>query len=211
MRGMHGLACALVAAMGATATNGSFLHFDLNGVEARADAAFDGVTHSGTVALFMAPATHLSAMERDSVSLATSGSLAWLSGEIRLESGVVTGGFIEFAMDLGEVYAATIVGHSGRVNPQAGAGFRIDGLTEQGGFAGLVGGELFGGAAVMDPSKTGSSLPMSGSFLLHGYGPDIHGRDGLVDLDVYAQAIVPAPGAGAIALVGLGLATRRRR
>jgi hypothetical protein len=208
---MQGLACALVAGLVATAANGSFLHFDLNGVGARAGEAFDGATHTGVIELFMPLGAHLNTLERDGVSLATTGSLASLSGEIRLTAGVVTGGFVEFAMDLGEAYAATIVDGSGAVNTQAGAGFRIDGLTEGGGFAGLIGGETFAGATVMDPSKSGTTLPMDGSFLLHGFGPDASGWDGLVDLDIYAQAIVPAPGAGALALFGLALGNRRKR
>ena len=212
MRATYGIACALTAALAtAGAAQATFVHFDLNSIMVDAGENFDGTTHTGTLNLSMSADSILNAIEVDNVSQALSGDVATLDGEIVLVNGQVAGGFISFTADNGEEYLATISGNAGRVNTQAGLGYRIDGLTNSGLLDGLIDGSSFAGANLSADLKEFDPVNLDGSFLLHGFGPDANGFDGLVDLDVYFEMAVPAPGPAALGFAAAGIAGVRRR
>lgn len=210
MRCMHGIACALFAGLTATSTQATFVHFDVNAIEATALQGFSGTTHSGIISLSGGPRTVLSSVEVDSINHTHVPTVSSFTGEIVLDHGLVVGGWFRLVAISGETYEALIGDDDGRVNTQAGAGFRIDGLTHAGFFTDLVDGEMFAGVDV-NPGFKLSTMPMVGSFLLHGFSPDAQGFDRLVDLDLYLAPAVPSPGPAALALVGVGLASHRRR
>ncbi len=212
MRATHGIACALTAALAtAGAAHATFIHFDLNSIMVDAGENFDGTTHTGTLDLSMTVNSVLEAIEVDNVSQSLSGDVATLDGEIVLVNGQVAGGFISFTADNGEEYLATISGNAGQVNTQAGLGYRIDGLTHSGLLDDLIGGFSFAGANLSTNIKTFDPINLDGSFLLHSYGPDANGLDGLVDIDIYTQIAVPAPGPAALGFAAAGIAGVRRR
>ncbi len=211
MRATYGLACALTAGLAAGSAQATFIHFDINTISVFAGESFDGETHSGTLELSANAESSLSAIELDGSNQALTADLGTLDGEIVILNGSVVGGFISFTASDGSEYLATIGSEAGAVNAQAGRGFRVDGLTYDGAFDELVGGTSFAGVDVM--SKLGDADPnlFLGSFLLHGYGPDESGFDGMVDLDVYADVVIPAPGPAALAVCGVLAGVRRRR
>lgn len=211
MRITHGIACALTAAFATAGAQATFIHFDLNAITVDAGENFDGATHTGTLVLGVGDDSVLSAIEVDSVSQPLSGDMATLVGEIVLVNGQVAGGFISFTADDGAEYIASINGGAGQVNTQAGLGFRIDGLTNSGLLDNLVGGTDFAGANLTSNNKPFDPTNLAGSFLLHGFGPDANGFDGLVDLDLFIQIPVPAPGSAALAFTAAGIAGVRRR
>ncbi len=212
MRATYGLACALTAGITAASAQATFIHFDLNAITVSAGEAFNGESHSGTLVLGASAVTSLNAIELDGVSTALSEGLSAMSGEIVLLNGQVLGGFIAFTADDGAEYIATIGGGAGAVDTQAGRGFRVDGLTNNGLLDNLsANGTSFAGVDIAKMLPMGDPVILEGSFLLHGYGPNGSGFDGFVDLDVYADAPVPAPGPMALALSAACLGGARRR
>lgn len=196
------VASALVSA-GASAGI-SLFQTDINTLTASSNGPFGGTTHTGVVTFAMNNATTLAAVRFDGVPQAvTPGvALAGLTGQINLVNGFVQGGSLSILVNDGSSYAATIAGGVGRVNVQAGQGFRIDGLTFSGVFT-LVNNAF---AGVVLPFPAG---PWDGSILLSAFNPNANGVSTRSNLEVYAD--VPTPGGvalvGAAALVGL----RRRR
>lgn len=212
MRATYGLACALVAGLSAASAQATFIHFDINAISVDAGEAFDGESHSGTLDLSASADSSLNAIELDGVGHALGAGLNALDGEIVLLNGQVIGGYIAFTAGDGAEYLATIGSGAGAVDTQAGRGFRVDGLTHDGLLDNLVGGTSFAGVNVGKMVPLGEPILLDGSFLLHGYGPNGDGLDGFVDLDVYADAPVPAPGPAALGVCAVALGgTRRRR
>lgn len=211
MRATYGLACALVAGLAAASAQATFIHFDINTISVDAGEAFDGESHSGTLDLSASANSSLNAIELDGVNHTLSAGLNSLDGEIVLLNGQVIGGFIAFTAGDGAEYIATIGGGAGAVDAQAGRGFRIDGLTQDGLLDNLSGGTSFAGVDVTKMIPLDDPIQLTGSFLLHGFGPDAGGFDGFVDIDVYADAPVPAPGAATLGLCAAVLGGSRRR
>ena len=185
----------------AGAAQGQMLQIDLNSLTADAGGSFGGTSHTGTLAFFADANSALVGILIDGVAQTVTGDLGALQGTIELVNGVVVGGgFVIDATD-GTQYLASIVGGSGRVNTQAGQGYRIDGLT----FAGAFNGPSFAGVDV----SAWSGNQLDGSFLLHGYGPDGNGLDSTVELDSWV--VVPTPASATLLALGGFLAARRRR
>lgn len=200
---------AAVLALSAGASQAAVIQLDINGVQVRTGGAFDGVTHTGTLTITEATLGSFVDILVDGVSTG-SAELSNLLGEIELVNGQVVGGFINVFDGEGDGYFAAI-GEGGRVNTQAGRGFRIDGLTFAGVFATPRGDApfMFGDVdveAIFGPGAFNESL--EGSFLLHSFNPDANGIDPLADLDVW---IVPTPGTAALAALAGVAAIRRKR
>ena len=121
-----------VVALSAGAT-AALMQLDINGIQVNAGRAFDGVTHTGVLALTDPAGGVLIDILVDGVSQGGA-TLANLEGEIFLTNGFVTGGYLMVMDGDGDTYFATI-GEVGRVNTQAGRGFRIDGITFSGVFS----------------------------------------------------------------------------
>lgn len=195
-------------ALAAGATQAAVMQLDINGIEVSAAGGFDGVTHTGTLTITMATEGTILDVLIDGQSEGDAG-LSNVMGEIELVNGQVMGGFLNVFDGQGDLYAAAI-GQAGRVNTQAGQGFRIDGLTFAGVFDAARGDEglTFAGVNVFDifgPNAFNESL--EGSFLLFAFSPDDNGFDGRADIDIF---IVPTP--GTVALAGLaGIAVLRRK
>ena len=212
MRASHSIACAVAAATLAGSAHATFIHFDINAITVSAGDDFSGLNHTGTLVLASSADSDLTAIELDSVSQSMAGSLGMLEGEIELSSGTVAGGWLRFSDQNGAEYFAVIEATAGSINTQAGLGFRIDGLTDSGVFSDLMNGESFAGVDLFPPSKMlAEEILLDGSFLLHGFGPGQDGFDGTVDIDIYADVPVPAPGPSALVLTAAGLAGSRRR
>lgn len=192
-----------LASVGASAGI-SLFQTDINSLTASSNGPFGGTTHTGTVTFALNGLTTLAAVRFDGVPqpIAPGVALAGLSGQINLVNGFVQGGSLSILVNDGSSYAATIAGGVGRVNVQAGQGFRIDGLTFSGTFN-LVNNAF---AGVVLPFPAG---PWDGSILLSAFNPNANGESTRSNLEVYAD--VPTPGGialmGAAGLVGL----RRRR
>jgi hypothetical protein len=207
------LSVVTVAALALTAgaTQAAVMQLDINGIQVSAGGAFDGTDHTGTLTITKATNSTLAEISVNSESQGSS-PLGNVIGEIELFDGFVVGGYMNIMDGDNDMYAATI-GQGGRVNTQAGRGFRIDGLTFEGFFSyGSVeedrSGLLFGNVdvtAIFGERATNQTL--EGSFLLASFDPDGQGIDTRVDLDVF---IVPTP--GTVALAGLaGIAVLRRK
>jgi len=205
----HGMACAVATLGLAASAQGTFVHFDLNSISVFAGESFDGVTHTGSLELASDANSSLNAIEIESESQAMSGGLDMLEGRIDLVGGEVVGGFIRFADTAGAAYLASIGDGAGRLNTQAGVGYRVDGLTHDGAFLDLGAGASFAGVSLVDGGAPAQLIRLDGSFLLHGFGPDAFGADNDVNIDLYAQ--VPAPGPATLALGAAGLTFSRRR
>ncbi len=199
-------------ALTAGASQAAYMQLDLNGVQVRAGGPFGGTTHTGTLTITEATNTTLAEILVDGQSEGGYG-LGDTLAEIELVNGSVVGGFMTVVDSDGNSYAAEI-GQGGRVNVQAGRGFRIDGLTFEGVFA-AGGGEEEAGSSVFFGNVDVSSVfganatnsTLEGSFLLASFNPDDQGLDTRADLDVF---IIPTP--GTVTLAGLaGIAVLRRK
>jgi len=181
------------------------IQFDLNSLAADAGGAFGGVTHTGQVDFSADADASLAGIFIDGVEQTVTGSLSNLTGSVMLNNGQVAGGQFSFSLDDGSSFMASIVDGQGEVNPQAGEGFQISGLTFNGQFDSLVGGTMFGG---VDVSPWDAVEPFNGAFTVGSFGPDSNGFDAGTNLDLFQ--FVPTPGGAA--LFGLaGLAALRRR
>jgi len=209
MGSTQGLACAIAVLTATASAQATFIHFDLNSISVFAGEGFDGETFTGRLELASDGTSSLNAIEIDSESQSMTGGLAGLEGEIDLVGGAVVGGFIRFADTAGAAYLAQIGDDAGRINPQAGNGFRVDGLTQEGAFLNLGDGSSFAGVSLLEAGSPSQLVLLNGSFLLHGFGPDDLGVDNDVNIDVYAE--VPAPGPATLALAATGLTLTRRR
>lgn len=195
---------ALVAASAANA-GVSLFSTDINSMTLNAGGAFGGTTHTGVLTMSTNALSTLNAIRFNGTPqpIGPGITLANLTGSINLLNGFVQGGGFNITLSDGSAYSATIAGGAGRVNVQAGQGFRIDGLTFNGLFN-LVGG-AFGGVAL--PFGPG---PWAGSLLLSAYAPNANGIDDTTNFEVYAD--VPAPGAAlGLGMGALALGARRRR
>ncbi len=216
---MAGLVLGIAGASSSLAL--TTLQFDINSLAAQskdsggANAAFGGVTHTGSIDLSLGGTSAL-----NSVSIVGGGSYAsaangWVlsafSGSILLSGGAVTGGSISFTATNGgesDTYSATIVSGSGSVVTQAGQGFSIDGLTFAGTFVDGLANGFFAGFDITQFLPFSGGL--TGSFINFAFNPDAGGADSDADLDVFV--VIPLPTSAGLATVGLaGLAGIRRR
>lgn len=205
----HSIMTVAALALAAGAAQAAVMQLDINSIQVRVGGPFGGTSHTGTLTL-SDPATGSLLdilVDGQSVGGAVLGNVI---GEIELDNGFVVGGFMNIMDGDNDMYAANI-GVGGRVNVQAGRGFRIDRLTFEGFFsnAGQLGDDLHFGnvdvTALFGPRATDETL--EGSFLLASFNPDDQGFDSRADLDVF---IVPTP--GTVALAGLaGIAVVRRK
>jgi len=206
-------ACA-VAAAGALAAQGQaraamMLHMDLNSVVVSAgDLGFQGIDHTGTLALSADSDAELAGLLIDGEEQGATSPLADLTGEIRLQNGAVVGGEMTVTLEDGSTYTAVIANPEGRVNTQALQGFTIDGLTGAGAFDQLPDGDSFGGVDLR-PYFGEQRGGFDGAFFLFAYGPANGASDITADLELYLT--VPAPGSVALGGMGLLLAFRRTR
>lgn len=179
---------------------------DVNTLSASAGGPFGGTSHSGAVTFTNNASSVLAGLTIAGVPQAFTGVLQSMAGQIQLLNGQVQGGFFDLFLTDGSSMHSTIdpLG-GGQVNPQAGQGFRIDGLSSTVTFSNLVGGTLFGGVNV---TQFGPG-PWVGSFLAFAFSPNGSGVDNNTDVDLYA--LVPAPGSAALmGLAGLAMSRRRR-
>jgi len=212
MRSTYALS-AVAVALAAGAANAGVMQLDINGIQVRTGGAFDGVTHTGTLTITKATTGTLLDILVDNQS--TGGApLSDFGGEIELVNGNVVGGFLSATDGDGDTYFATIGDEGGRVNTQAGRGFRIDGLTFSGVFFTNTGerglpGMMFGNVNVAEVfGSRAFDESLEGSFLLTSFSPDANGIDPRADIDVF---IVPTPGTAALAgLAGLAVIRRKR-
>ena len=188
------------------------MQLDINSIQVRAGGPFDGTTHTGTLTITEATNSTLAGILVDGQSQGGYG-LGDTLAEIELVGGNVVGGFMSVMDSDGNTYTADI-GQGGRVNVQAGRGFRIDGHTFEGVFA-AGGGDDEAGVSVFFGNVDVTSLfganatnnTLEGSFLLASFNPNDQGIDTNADLDVF---IIPTP--GTVALAGLaGVAVLRRK
>jgi len=174
---------------------------------ATAGPGFDD-SYTGTVDLTTNSNTGLAGILINGVGQSFAGTLDAFSGSIELDGGMVDGGsFSVSVLEADNVtvntYSASIVSGEGQVNPQAGQGFSIDGLTFQGAFTSSV----FAG---IDVSDWFDAQPLPGSFIQFAFNPNAQGVDPDSDVDIFVT--VPLPAGGAMAFAGLaGLASVRRR
>lgn len=208
---------ALSAAAGARAQN-PILQLDLNGLgihsrdSAGALVGFGGLTHTGSVEIFFAPAVSslvgvfINPNPPGSfIDQGFNGALTNIVGVISLVNGSVTGGSLSVEVNGAsadpDFYSALIVPNVGAVHTFVGGGFTIEGLT----FQGLFDDPSFGNVNVA-PWMAGA---LNGSFLQFNFSPNASGS-GFADIDAFVVA--PAPGSlVALAAGGLVLARRRRR
>lgn len=197
---------ALLAATGAA--NAGVLQFDLNSLSSQAsgpgggNAPFNGVNHTGAVALASTANSTLAEILIDGAAQNIApGLLQSFSGVINLANGMVLGGGMSFTLTGGETFTAQIQNGVGQVNPQAGQGFRIDGLLTNV----TLSADPFGGVSVT-PFFNGQ--PLEGAFLNFSFAPDANGFDAVTSLDIF---VVPTPAAGALLMLGGAFASRRRR
>lgn len=189
----------------------ALMQLDINGIQVNAGRSFDGVTHTGVLALTDPAGGVLIDILVDGVSQGGA-ALANLEGEIFLTNGFVTGGYLMVMDGDGDMYFATI-GEVGRVNTQAGRGFRVDGITFSGVFS--AGDADEGGAFIFGNTDVGALFGASafneslgGSFLLTSFSPNANGFDQQADIDIF---IVPTPGSAFLAgLAGLAVIRRKR-
>ena len=202
------IAAVVVTVASTSASAVSKLQFDVNGLTVDAGASF-GLSHTGTLTLSGSGTlaglvgTQLAAVLIDDLAVPFSWSSISVSGSISLVLGGVTGGSFTVTVDGTDVYTATILTGSGMVNPQAGQGFTIDGLTFMGTFSSTS-------WAGVDVSAFDAVEPLNGNFLTLSYSPDAAGKDTSADMEVFV--VIPLPFTAGLASLGLaGLACRRQR
>lgn len=210
------LTASAALAMAGSAMAITELQIDINALRASARFAdnsmgFGGIGHTGNVFLSSTGTTNLAGVLIDgSPQPIVAGQLMTLSGVINLVNGMVMGGNIDITLNNGDTFTTDIQSGFGQVQFQAGQGFSIDGLTENGFFSS----NSFAGVNV---STWYNDQPLEGSFIEFAFGPNGMGIDNDTNLDIFLPAEedrpeIPAPLAGTLAGLGLlGLGARRRR
>lgn len=181
------------------------LQMDLNSVVADANESFDGLNHTGEVALSADADASLNTVMIDGDMQPLSADLDQLDGTISLDAGQVAGGDLSISLTDGSMFVASLTPSSGEVDTQAGQGFQVGSALFAGAFENLVGGSSFGG---VDVSAWDGAEPLQGAIQFFAYSPNSQGRDADSNLDVFVA--VPAPGAVALPM-GLALTAMRRR
>lgn len=208
MRLLAAIAATSLAAMPALATD--TLQLDVNGMTIQVKdaggsaAAFDGVTHTGSIDFGIATsgvATTMRVLKElglgSGFSDEGSQAISGVGGFVSLSSGAVTGGELKFSLVNGDEYSAKIRAGSGMVQTAATpGGFKIDGVTYDGVFTDAEPDNMYG---TVDVTQWIAGEPLFGSFLQFNFSPDSTGF-GRSDVDVFV--VVPLPTA---AYAGLGM------
>jgi hypothetical protein len=179
-------------------------------------APFGGLTHTGSLHMVHSlPTTEIVGVLMRTgtgpflLQTQFTGSLSSALLHIDLNAGVVAGGMLTIDINGGPAsggdrYSATIA-PGGSVEPFAGGGFQIEGLTS----SGLFNDTNFGGVDIPDffAAQGGAFLP--GFYLAFKIQPNAQGA-GFADTDIFVTNI-PAPGALVCLAAGGLIALRRRR
>jgi hypothetical protein len=202
-------AAAAAAGLATAAHADTELQIDVNSlvVSTSGGSGSFGADFTGSLEMNDGPESNLAGLLCDGMPLGIDGTLSDFSGTINLQNGTVSGG--SFTIEVTESgggtnsYMAQIASGVGSVEPQAGQGFQIDGLT----FQGMFSSDTFAGA---DVSPWFGAQPLPGSFLTFQFEPNANGVDDETDIDIFV--VIPLPAGGAMASAALvGLAGVRRR
>jgi len=187
----------------ASGASGAFeLQIDVDTVTMTADSAFDVNSYTGSLTFAENVNTSFAGITIDGVTQTVAATLASLSGTVNYVNGAATGGSFLIVLSDGSSYSTSVDTGPSFLFPEPN-GFGGDGGTELGEFAGLLGGNLFGGVDVTEWNF--GNAP--GFFNFSEY--DGSASDAGADLNLFMQ--VPSPGLAAFGLAGVGAGLRRRR
>lgn len=215
------LAAASAVAWGASVASAQLtLAIDVQGIgyqfrDVGGDAAFGGVTHTGTLEWSgpeaQAADTRVGGDGRFGVLAPVSQTvpLRNFTGELTFSGGLLVGGFLSMTLDNAEAhtYTASIKPRTGSLMASNSMGYSIDGLTFNGAFSDTMWGDL--DVTPWYDAQGGGALP--GAFFKFRFWPDPQGS-GNADIETYVMVPLPAAGWAGLAMLGaLGACSCQRR
>lgn len=213
-------AASAVAWGGSVASAQLTLAIDVQGIDyqfrdAGGNAAFGGVTHTGTLEWSGAAAqtadTRIGSDGRFGVLAPVTQSvpLRDFTGELTFSGGLLVGGFVSMTLDNAEEhqYTTWIKPGTGSLTASNNMGYSVDGLTLNGAFSSAAWGDL--DVTPWYDAQGGGALP--GAFFQFRFWPNPQAA-GNADIETYVMVPLPAAGwAGFAMLGGVGVSHLRRR